>query len=245
MKIREFFTELPLDERIFRLETVILSGMYIVAKRQYKKLRKIHFGNADALCDGKFIYDIKTLHGEDVSKLALSERIELLPRIEKEEYQIMKYISVDESFYEIYAKFFENGGQSLIIYDKTTKANGYLLTDDLLSDIECKFAGLLPSQKRVDKDTPLDNWEYWEDERKKILIKDFLISDYVRGRALIPITKEYYERTPAGTRLKMPNGDYFDIKKIIKKESVVAKCLIVDNKIIHPFLPEEKNEVKH
>lgn len=243
MKIREFFKELPLEERIFRLESLILSSGYITARRPYKSLRKTQIFNAKLLCEGKFVYDVLNIEGEDLTKLTFEERLARLRELnfEEEGYKIVEYINLDEKFFNILVNFFKKGGEQIVIIDKKSKANGYKLTNDLLSEIECDFVGLLSSPKRVPKDTPLDEWEYWEDERRHILIKGYYITDYIRGQAMIPVTKEYFEHIPAGTRFKLPDGSFLDTKKIIKKKKAIAKCIIMNNKILHPYLLEEQN----
>lgn len=200
-----------------------------------------------------YIYDVLFFEGEDLRNLPILERAKyikkIVNRINHPDICSAKFYNVNEKFYNYLGLFFKQGNSEIILFNKNNSyapiKNNILIIDKRAiivynsivksyCDVEEAFS--LPRDE-------IENWLYWKNPRTGEKLYGYYSKEYAHSEKIIePISKENYE-SAQGVIIELPDGrliNMFSNKKI--NEKVRIGCIEYNNKIIHPFFLEDKNE---
>lgn len=153
-------------------------------------------------------FDCFYYNGESLLNTPIIERIKYLPRaaqaINHELVSYVKYYEAKpETFWEKLAAILDNGGEGVVLYNKTmtpcegrTPAGQTLkIKQELALDADCFIYGTEPSKKEY-TGKEITTWQYWMDDKTGEKFNGSYYQDYYNGGMLIPITKSYYNDWP-------------------------------------------------
>ena len=114
-------------------------------------------------------------------------------------------------------------GRSLLCQNKSGEI--FKVTDSVMKPIYVFFTGNAkhPSRDKIRMfpDNYLGRWPYWFDEVKgeRMPKKKSYFSEYIKGRSIIPVTKDYYEGRPVAYELAtLREGKIFSLGFLTRKE---------------------------
>lgn len=154
------------------------------------------------------IFDCLFYEGINLLQTPIIERIKYLPKAAASiNDPLVSYVPYFEAkkdtFYEDLGKIFDNGGEGVVLYNKssipcegTTPAWQTLKIKQTMSiDVDCFIYGVEPAEKCYSGKN-LSNWNYWLDTRTGEKFNENKYANYINGDLFIPITKNYFYNWP-------------------------------------------------
>lgn len=166
------------------------------------------------------IFDILCLDGLDLMSTPVEQRIKYIPevvrRINNSLVSGISYHEMDENFFDDLNDIFADGGEGVVCYKRSSTYipgrrgpsawDTCKVKQEISADIDCFITGIEPAiRDYTGKD--IYSWNFWEDERTGEKITGELYSDYLKGRAIRPISKGYYYNWPGAIYTSVYDDD--------------------------------------
>lgn len=155
------------------------------------------------------IFDVLMLDGLNMFNTPAEKRVlhipEVVKRINSPLVFGIQYHEMDESFFDDINAIFENGGEGVVCYKKSSiyepgkrgphSWDTVKVKQEIASNIDCFITSIEPATKAyTGKDLP--NWPLWLNSRTGEKLYGNYFSDYSQGGPYEPISKNYYFNWP-------------------------------------------------
>jgi len=150
------------------------------------------------------IFDVLVLDGNDMISQPIENRVKYIPevvkRINSPLVKGVKYLPMDETFFDKLNDIFSKGGEGAVCYkkgvpytpDKRTKAwDTVKVKQEISNDVDAVITGLIPCEKMYNgKD--IGHWEFWENSRTGQLVLGEYFGAYQQGEPYTPVSRNYF-----------------------------------------------------
>ena len=155
------------------------------------------------------IFDVLALDGVDMFNTPVEKRVsyisEVVKRINSPLVFGIDYHEMDENFFDDINSIFEDGGEGVVCYKKTSlyepgkrgphSWDTVKVKQEITSDIDCFITGVEPATRAyTGKDLP--NWQLWMNSRTNEKLYGNYFAQYRVGEPYEPISKNYYFSWP-------------------------------------------------